>query len=102
MKAEKFLELKNIKPIYRLIDGKKTGEFIVTPELMEEYAQQQVKNLTIPTVSSSFCNCPTLKQELHYGYCVPVCFKCNKVVKLQCDARTCQFTRALKRVEMLE
>jgi hypothetical protein len=50
MTAREFLELKNIKPIYRLIDGKETGEFIVTLELMEEYAQQQVKNLTIPCV----------------------------------------------------
>jgi len=51
MKAREFLELKNIKPIYRLIDGKETGEFIVTPELMDEYAEQPVKNLTIPPIS---------------------------------------------------
>lgn len=32
--------------------------------------------------NSSFCNCETIKTELHYSYCNPVCFKCNKVVKL--------------------
>jgi len=42
-------------------------------------------NCIKPAVSSSFCNCPTLKEELHYSYCVPVCFKCNKVVQLQND-----------------
>lgn len=41
--------------------------------------------LTQPAVSSSFCNCSTLKDELHYSYGVPVCFKCNKVVQLQND-----------------
>ena len=39
MKAREFLELKNIKPLYRLIDGEETGEFIVTPQLMVEFAQ---------------------------------------------------------------
>ena len=42
-------------------------------------------NCIKPAVSNSFCNCPSLKEELHYGYCVPVCFKCNKVVQLQND-----------------
>lgn len=43
------------------------------------------KNCNIPNVSGSFCNCSTLKKELHYSYNVPVCFKCNRVVKLQND-----------------
>ncbi len=49
----------------------------------ERSNEHKTSNCIKHAVSSSFCNCPTLKEELHYGYCVPVCFKCNKVVQLQ-------------------
>ena len=48
-------------------------------------AEWQVKTCNKPDVSGSFCNCESLEKELHYGYGLPVCFKCNKVVKLQND-----------------
>lgn len=64
-------------------------------EIEELIIEAKIGNMSVATasqrildlfaVSGSFCNCESLEKELHYGYGLPVCFKCNKVVKLQND-----------------
>ena len=44
MNAKQFLKYKGKKEIIRLSDGGKTGEYIVTPELMEEFSKQYKTN----------------------------------------------------------
>lgn len=53
-------------------------------DMMLEYHDRAAQRiLDLFAVSGSFCNCESLKKELHYGYGLPVCHKCNKVVKLK-------------------
>ena len=57
------------------------GEFMqYILNAMEEYAQQQVKNLNIPAVIKSVCDHPWQECESVMGDGV-LCRKCNTVIK---------------------
>lgn len=54
------------------INGEKVKTVIGLKDLNEALLKFEINN----------CNCETVIKELHYGYNIPVCHKCNKVVKL--------------------
>ena len=50
-------------------------------DAMTEYAEQQVKNLNIPDVSNSVCDCCVPRPEDPFEYDNPICEKCGLPIK---------------------
>ena len=52
MNAEKFFKSKGIKQLKRVVDGKETGEYVVTPALMDEYLEVNKTELLLEFCSN--------------------------------------------------
>jgi hypothetical protein len=70
MKAKEFLKSKGINEIKRF-DESLTGEYVITPELMEEYAQ-------LPRPTDEECNCSNSELLVEYSGGYSRCKWCGK------------------------
>lgn len=80
MTANEFFESQLITDANSVID--KNAHKFSRSDLIKfatAYHKSEVKNLNIPFVNVSVCDC----EELNYGYGQPVCNICNKVVDVQ-------------------
>lgn len=83
METIKFTKAELNHLVTLIADNEREGTYYGNRKQYWKRSFKLKQKLLLFAVGSSYCNCESLEKELHYGYGLPVCFKCNKVVKLQ-------------------